>query len=84
MKKAIISLVIVVALLAALVAAAVSGVRFGFASNPDDPNETDTAEPIDTSVDTFEYDPSLEGTKITLLKLQGGDSERPGGHERGV
>lgn len=49
MKKAIISLVIVVALLAALVAAAVSGVRFGFASNPDDPNETDTAEPIDTS-----------------------------------
>lgn len=67
MKKAIISLVIVVALLAALVAAAVSGVRFGFASNPDDPNETDTAEPIDTSVDTFEYDPSLEGTKITLL-----------------
>ena len=67
MKKAIISLVIVVALLVALVAAAVSGVRFGFASNPDDPNETDTAEPIDTSVDTFEYDPSLEGTKITLL-----------------
>ena len=67
MKKAIISLVIVVALLAALVAAAVSGVRFGFASNPDDPNETDTAEPIDTSVDTFAYDPSLEGTKITLL-----------------
>lgn len=67
MKKAIISLVIVVALLAALVAAAVSDVRFGFASNPDDPNETDTAEPIDTSVDTFEYDPSLEGTKITLL-----------------
>ena len=67
MKKAIISLVIVVALLAALVAAAVSGVRFGFASDPDDPNETDTAEPIDTSVDTFEYDPSLEGTKITLL-----------------
>ena len=67
MKKAIISLVIVVALLAALVAAAVSGVRFGFARNPDDPNETDTAEPIDTTVDTFEYDPSLEGTKITLL-----------------
>ena len=67
MKKAILSGVIVIAILAALVAVAVSGCRFGFASNPDDPNEVDTAEPIDTSVDTFQYDPSLEGTSITLL-----------------
>ena len=34
---------------------------------PDDPNEVDEAEPIDTSVDTFEYDQSLAGTTITLL-----------------
>ena len=67
MKKAIVSVLIVVVALGALTAAAVSGVRFGFASNPDDPNQVDEAEPIDTSVDTFQYDPSLEGTSITLL-----------------
>lgn len=67
MKKAIVSVLIVVVVLGALTAAAVSGVRFGFASNPDDPNQVDEAEPIDTSVDTFQYDPSLEGTSITLL-----------------
>lgn len=67
MKKAIVSVLIVVVALGALTAAAVSGVRFGFASNPDDPNQADEAEPIDTSVDTFQYDPSLDGTSITLL-----------------
>lgn len=67
MKKAIVSVLIVVVALGALTAAAVSGVRFGFASNPDDPNQVDEAEPIDTSIDTFQYDPSLEGTSITLL-----------------
>ena len=67
MKKAIASVLIVVVVLGALTTAAVSGVRFGFASNPDDPNQVDEAEPIDTSVDTFQYDPSLEGTSITLL-----------------
>lgn len=67
MKKAIVSVLIVVVALGALTAAAVSGVRFGFASNPDDPNQVDEAEPINTSVDTFQYDPSLEGTSITLL-----------------
>ena len=53
-----------------LMAAAVlmlTGCRFGFASDPDDPNEVVQEEPIDTSVDTFEYDASLSGTKITLL-----------------
>lgn len=44
-----------------------TGYRFGFASDPDDPNEVVQEEPIDTSVDTFEYDASLSGTKITLL-----------------
>ena len=44
-----------------------TGCRFGFASDPDDPNEVVQEEPIDTSVDTFEYDAFLSGTKITLL-----------------
>ena len=67
MKKAIFSGLIVVVVLGLLTAAAVNGCRFGFASNPDDPNEVTEVEPIDTSVDTFQYDPSLEGTSITLL-----------------
>lgn len=44
-----------------------TGCRFGFASDPDDPNEVVQEEPIDTSVDTFDYDDSLSGTRITLL-----------------
>lgn len=44
-----------------------TGCTFGFASDPDDPNEVVEEEPIDTSVDTFEYDTTLNGTKITLL-----------------
>lgn len=67
MKKSIFPRLIAVGVLAALIATAATGCRFGFASNPDDPNEVDEAEPIDTSVDTFQYDPSLSGTTITLL-----------------
>lgn len=44
-----------------------TGCRFGFASDPDDPNEEEKEVPIDTSVDTFSYDTSLNGTNITLL-----------------
>ena len=44
-----------------------TGCRFGFASDPDDPNEEKREVPIDTSTDTFEYDSSLNGTNITLL-----------------
>ena len=44
-----------------------TGCRFGFASDPDDPNEEEKEEPIDTSVDTISYDSSLNGTKMTLL-----------------
>ncbi|MGN1140735.1 MAG: extracellular solute-binding protein [Oliverpabstia sp.] len=44
-----------------------TGCTFGFASDPDDPNETVEEQPIDTSVDTFSYDESLSGTSITLL-----------------
>lgn len=51
----------------ALISAGLTGCRFGFASDPDDPNEQVAEEPIDTSVDTFQYNGSLQGTKITLL-----------------
>ena len=54
-------------LIMALTAVMLTGCRFGFASDPDDPNEEEEVIPIDTSVDTFEYDSSLKGTSITLL-----------------
>ncbi len=50
-----------------LPATSLTGCTFGFASDPDDPNEVVQEEPIDTSVDTFQYDTSLRGTSITLL-----------------
>lgn len=50
-----------------LLSASLTGCTFGFASDPDDPNEVVQEEPIDTSVDTFRYDTSLKGTSITLL-----------------
>lgn len=45
----------------------ISGCRFGFASDPDDPNETKTKNPVDQSADTFSYDETLRGAGITLL-----------------
>lgn len=54
-------------LVAALMTTMLTGCRFGFASDPDDPNEEVKEVPIDTSIDTFTYDASLEGTEITLL-----------------
>ncbi len=51
----------------ALLSTVFTGCTFGFASDPDDPNEVVSEEPIDTSVDTFQYDSSLRGTQITLL-----------------
>lgn len=67
MKKNTMAKVIATGLVAALLPTMLTGCRFGFASNPDDPNEEEEVVPIDTSVDTFEYDPSLSGTSITLL-----------------
>ncbi len=69
MKKKIASRIIACGVTGALVLAMLSGcgVRFGFASDPDDPNEEEKTVPIDTSVDSFEYDTSLDGTNITLL-----------------
>ena len=67
MKKHALTKFIASGLSVALMAGLLSGCRFGFASDPDDPNAVEAVEPIDTSVDTFEYDPSLSGTSITLL-----------------
>ena len=67
MKKKVVSGVISLALVVVIVAAALNGCRFGFASDPDDPNEVEEEIPIDTSVDSFEYDAGLSGTSITLL-----------------
>jgi len=50
-----------------LLSSALSGCTFGFASDPDDPDAAVREEVIDTSIDTFQYDSSLQGTKITLL-----------------
>lgn len=67
MKRKISGKVIVSALTAALLTTSLTGCTFGFASDPDDPNEVVEEVPIDTSVDSFQYDSSLSGTSITLL-----------------
>lgn len=67
MKRKVSKKVIATVLAAVLAATSLTGCRFGFASDPDDPNEVVKEEPIDTSSDTFEYDDSLQGTEITLL-----------------
>lgn len=67
MKQKVLRRVIASCLTAAMTVTMLTGCTFGFASDPDDPNEVKVEEPIDTSVDTFQYDASLSGTKITLL-----------------
>lgn len=67
MRKRVKTKIISAGLIAAMTATILTGCRFGFASDPDDPNEEEKTVPIDTSVDTFEYDSSLSGTNITLL-----------------
>ncbi|MBO5473765.1 MAG: extracellular solute-binding protein [Lachnospiraceae bacterium] len=67
MKKKVAAKVIAAALTMALAAGTLTGCTFGFASDPDDPNEVKKEVEIDTSTDTFQYDSSLEGTSITLL-----------------
>lgn len=51
-------------------ATALTGCRFGFASDPDDPNAVTQQVSIDTSIDTFSYDSGLTGTKIVLLNTK--------------
>lgn len=70
MKKGAMTKLISLGLAAALTMTMLTGCRFGFASDPDDPNEEVKEEPIDTSVDTFSYDSSLQGTSITLLNTK--------------
>lgn len=67
MRKKVVTKVIASALTVVLAAVTLSGCRFGFASDPDDPNAVEEKIPIDTSVDTFSYDAELSGTSITLL-----------------
>ena len=67
MKKKIMRRVLSSTLVFVLMTVMLTGCRFGFASDPDDPNEKKKEVPIDTSTDTFEYDSSLDGTNITLL-----------------
>lgn len=67
MRKKAMTRIIASGLTAVMMTTMLTGCRFGFASDPDDPNEVVKEEPIDTSVDTFAYDSSLNGTSITLL-----------------
>ena len=67
MKKNLMTRVVALGLVMMLMTTMLGGCRFGFASDPDDPNEVEEEIPIDTSTDTFEYDSGLDGTKITLL-----------------
>lgn len=70
MRKKVMARLISAALVCTLAMTMLTGCRFGFASDPDDPNEEEKEIPIDTSVDTFEYDSSLSGTDITLLNTK--------------
>lgn len=67
MKKKAVTRMLASILAGVLASTALTGCTFGFASDPDDPNEVKEKEPIDTSTDTFQYDSSLNGTNITLL-----------------
>ena len=67
MRKKFLSKILASALAAVLITPALTGCTFGFASDPDDPNEVKEKVSIDKSVDSFTYDPTLSGTSITLL-----------------
>ena len=67
MKNKVVKRMTAAVLTAVMASVTFTGCTFGFASDPDDPNEKEEVIPIDTSVDTFQYDSTLEGTKITLL-----------------
>ena len=67
MKSKAVARILASALTGALAVTSLTGCTFGFASDPDDPNEVEEEVSIDTSIDTFEYDSSLSGTSITLL-----------------
>lgn len=70
MRKKVMARLVSIVLIMVLMMTMLTGCRFGFASDPDDPNAEEKKEPIDTSTDTFEYDASLNGTNITLLNTK--------------
>lgn len=70
MKKKMVARAVSSGLVLVMIMTMLTGCRFGFASDPDDPNEKEKEIPIDTSVDTFTYDSSLGGTSITLLNTK--------------
>lgn len=70
MRKKVMARLVSVVLIMVLMMTMLTGCRFGFASDPDDPNAEEKKETIDTSTDTFEYDASLNGTNITLLNTK--------------
>lgn len=70
MKRKVMAKFLSLMLVVTLMMTMLTGCRFGFASDPDDPNEKEKEIPIDTSVDSFEYDSSLSGTDITLLNTK--------------
>ena len=70
MRKKVMARLVSVVLIMVLMMTMLTGCRFGFASDPDDPNAEEKKEPIDTSTDTFEYDASLNGTNITMLNTK--------------
>lgn len=69
MRKKFMTRVMALGLASVLTASLLTGcgVRFGFASDPDDPNEVEEVVAIDTSIDTYEYNPELNGQSITML-----------------
>lgn len=67
MKRKMKRKAVAAALIMALTAVGLTGCRFGFASDPDDPNQVEEKVPIDTSTDTFAYESALQGTSITLM-----------------
>lgn len=52
MRKKLVTKAVPPVLAAVLLTTMLTGCRFGFASDPDDPNEEEKEVPIDTSVDT--------------------------------
>ena len=67
MRRNVVAKFIAAGLSIVMMTTVLTGCRFGFASDPDDPNEKEEEQPIDMSIDTFSYDSGLSGTNITLL-----------------
>ena len=70
MKRKGIARLLALVLTGAMTVGTLTGCTFGFASDPDDPNEVEEEIPIDTSVDTYEYRTDLKGTEISVLNTK--------------